>query len=188
MSQELILRPVMSLDKVREWVTDSELRQAEEFGAAKRAAEYLTWRAVIRERLGLGVQIEYDSIGAPFLVGSDTHISISHTDGWVAVVLSSERCAVDIECEQRDFNRVASRFVSQSELALGFDEALFGVIWCAKEVLYKYSGRVGLDFLRDIHILNIDIVKGKVLGCVGDEKPITMHLEVRDGLIVVCVM
>ena len=71
-------------------------------------------------------------------------------------MISDRPCAVDIESETRRFTRAAAHFLTPAEAALGDDPRVAGVVWCAKETLYKLARRRGLDLLRDLAIIRID--------------------------------
>ena len=121
----------------------------EQYGSASRRCEVLAWRAIVRRELGAEVAISHDDYGAPKVDKPNIHISVSHSRDRVAVLFSSGVCAVDIESVERDFRRVASRYLSAEEQALAEQYDLFGAMWCAKEAMYKYHRRGGIDFLRD---------------------------------------
>lgn len=142
------------------------------FGAlydnARRRAEAAAWRAAVREKLGREVDIYYNEVGAPMVSGSgaEYHINVTHTSKFAAVIFSDWRCAIDMEDFTRSFDRVADRFISPSEAALPESgHPLFKcAVWCAKEALYKYAGRKGIDLLRDMKITATDIGGGKISG------------------------
>ena len=89
------------------------------------------------------------------------------------------------ESETRRFTRAAAHFLTPAEAALGDDPRVAGVVWCAKETLYKLARRRGLDLLRDLAIERIDFAAGEVVGRIRGGEPIPMRLELREGLIVV---
>lgn len=177
------------LEVLRREVTDEEWQRAGRMNPVSRRAEWLAWRAIVRERLGRDVSITYDPVGAPQVdVG---HIGVSHTKDWVAVVWSSERrCAVDIESASRDVSHVSSRFVSKEEHRLSdTSNPLFTIsVWCAKEALYKYAGEPGLDLLNDIRIVSSDLAAGKMIGSVGNiPLLVVVELHFRDGLVIAAI-
>ena len=135
MTHRCILAPLASPDTLRGQVTDADWA-----AAARRRAEYLTWRAVVYRELG-AVPIGYDAAGGPVLIGDPRHIGVSHGGGHAAVVISDRPCAVDIESETRRFTRAAAHFLTPAEAALGDDPRVAGVVWCAKETLYKLARR-----------------------------------------------
>ena len=163
------------------WVTSDELAEAGRFVREGRRREYLTWRAVVRRELGADVRIAYDAAGAP-VVDRD---GVSHCRGRVAVCLSDVPCAVDIEPEARDFSRAAPRYMSPSELALSGDPLLPAAVWCAKETLYKYARRPGLDLLHDLRVEAVDFAAGTVVGRIGGGEAIRLTLHRADGFITV---
>lgn len=183
MTSRCILVPLASPDALRGRVTEADWAAAAGF-PPRRQAEYLTWRAAVYRELG-AVRIGYDAAGGPVLIDDPRHIGVSHGGGWVAVVISDCPCAVDIESEARRFTRAAPHFLTAAEAALIADARAAGVVWCAKETLYKLARRPGLDLLRDLAIERIDFAEGTVVGRVCGGEPVAMRLELRDGLIVV---
>lgn len=107
--------------------------------------------------------------GAPFLMGENGRISITHTDHFLAVAtlpptpevdlsVFSERAAVGIDAERADREqtlRVRERFLSDEELnMIAKDDVRMNVMaWTAKEALYKAAMQEGLDWREDITII-----------------------------------
>ncbi len=187
--KKLIILPLDEAAEYRTLATPQECAAAAEFGSSRRRAEFLSWRGIVRHELGAGVGIFYDAAGAPHVDREGTYIGISHCDGYVAVAVSDEPCAVDIEPAGRDFMRIARRFAAPEELET-FDSPLrLGILWCAKEVMYKLSGRTGLDFRRDIflerEITAPDGLSGKLRGRICGGQPMELAFEIREGYILV---
>lgn len=132
--------------------------------------------------------IAYDETGAPVVPGREVHIGVSHCPGRVAVCISGAPCAVDVEPESRDFSRAAPRYMSLAERALSDDPLLPAAVWCAKETLYKYAGRPGLDMLYDLHVEAVDFEAGVVVGRIADGEPLRLSLKRADGFIVVYIL
>ena len=108
------------------------------------------------ERLAVYALVEqltqHNTAGKPFIAGS--HISISHTKGYAAVILSkTHEVAIDIEYISPRINRIADRFIRPDEQALTTEERL--LIWCAKETLYKYCSAEDLQFF-DMRVAHHD--------------------------------
>lgn len=188
MTPFLRIVPPMTAAETVPWTTADERAAAAAFGSERRRAEFLTWRAVVRRELGRDVRIEYNEMGAPLLIGCDVHISVSHCAGRVAVCFSQAPCAVDIEPETRNFSRTASRYMAPAERMLSDDPLLPGIVWCAKESLYKYSGRGELDFLTDLRIERVDMAGGTLTGRIADGEPVELTLRREEGYIVVCIL
>ena len=100
--------------------------------------------------------------------------SISHSHPYVAAVLSdAEECGIDIQCWHPNIERIAHMFLSEEELRLCASSSSGGSVptpregqreagrsrretitlaWSAKEAAYKWHGRRGADFIRDLPI------------------------------------
>ncbi len=144
--------------------------QAEQqFRSKSRIIEWTTVRVLLYTILGRQIQIQYNEQGAPMLPDYEgLHIGISHTKGYVAIVLS-EMFLVGIDVEQiepLDNNtdeggqriprvvRVKKHFIRNDE----FVESVVGILlcWSAKESVYKVLGREGVNFLEELKIHPFD--------------------------------
>lgn len=188
MMPRLLLEAPMTADATDPWTTPEERSRAATFRSERRRCEYLTWRALLRRELGPDLRIDYDALGAPILPDGEAFISVSHCDGRVAVLISSSRCAVDIEPSARNFSRVADRYMTPSECALSEDPLWPGYVWCAKEALYKYAGRRSVDFRGDLRIEAVDLAAGSLTGRIADGGPLTLSASCRDGFLVVTLL
>lgn len=116
-------------------------------------------------------EIGHFSTGAPFIFGSTSRISISHTNRILAVAslpktpetdLSrfSPRSAMGIDAELLDRSQVLKireRFLSDRELEMipKDDLPLHIIAWTSKEAIYKAALTPGLDFREGIRILEL---------------------------------
>ena len=91
--------------------------------------------------------------------------------------LRSDSPTVDIEPLARDFGRAAVRFASAEERQLSDSPLLLPALWCAKETLYKYSGRRNLDLLRDLRIERFDPDEGRMTGRICGESALEIGLR-----------
>ena len=125
-----------------------------------RRAEWLAVRLLVKQLFGAECEVAYHSTGAPYLKGSDVHISISHTRGYAAVAYHrAHPIGVDVECISSRVERIASRFTSEEEAAYidPYDEherTMYHLInWSAKETLYKlFSNSALAEFKEAFHI------------------------------------
>lgn len=111
------------------------------FKSSKRQKEWLGVRLLLKHVLGSNVQIAYKSSGAPFLINSNKHISISHSGTLVAITLSNEKVGIDLQIISDKPLKIKSRFLSNAEIQMmgGQLDALTAVkLWCAKEAVYKF--------------------------------------------------
>ena len=129
------------------------------YKSASRKSEWLAVRVLLKELTGSEMSISYRNSGAPYLPDSALHISISHTKGFAAVLLSPDKpVGIDIEyCSER-IHRIKSRFLSEDEFELlgvnpATDKLL--VCWSAKETVYKMMGQNSADLQNDIQIIEL---------------------------------
>lgn len=156
MSSRLIVEAIASEETLLALATAEDRAFVEQFGSAKRRCEVLAWRAMVRRELGDEVAISHDEYGAPQVDTPNIYISISHSRDRVALLISDTPCAVDIEDATRNFRNVASKYLSRTEQLLAERYDLFAEMWCAKEALYKYYRKGGLDYVEQILILGYD--------------------------------
>lgn len=164
------------------YLTGSDVEYARRFSAAKRRAAWHTWRGVVRKHIGAS-PIAYDATGAPVVEGGGVYLSVSHSADYVAVIISSERCAIDIESQMRNFEKVSSRFITPMEKALpeSGEDLFLGAVWCAKETMYKYAAHREIDFLDDMHILETDFSRNYMRGALREHNSgsvLTLDLSV----------
>lgn len=105
------------------------------YSASRRRLEVLVVRLLLREMEGDGVLLSHDDDGRPSLSNGHS-VSVSHTKGYAAVIISPERgVAVDVERLSDKVGRLTSRFMRDDETAATL--AVQTLHWCAKETLYK---------------------------------------------------
>lgn len=82
------------------------------------------------------------------------HVSISHTKGYAALIMSKKsEVAVDIEYMSDRVERIASKFLRKDERADSLDAKL--VHWCAKETVFKLFSEENLLF-EDMRVKPFD--------------------------------
>lgn len=152
----LLVEPIAPLAELEAKADVRDLQAVDGFTSVGRRAERLAWRRVLR-RVAPDAEVEYEPSGAPLLKNSPfTHISVSHSRTSVAVALSHSRCGVDIESLDRNFERVARRYITSTERALCAEAWWLAAAWCAKECAYKVVRRERIDFLHDITLCAVD--------------------------------
>lgn len=148
-------------DKER-YVSDIDRIQSD-----KRKQEWLAVRLLLKHLSGPEVAIGYNENGAPLLHNHPGNISISHTNGFVAVILSTRsNPGIDIEYRSERAWRLRKKYMGEAELKL-FDSPynqadnnkhpihvdLATLCWCAKETAYKALLQTEVDFIDHLHIL-----------------------------------
>lgn len=156
---------------------------------SRRRREILAVRCLLKSmKKGVEQRVEYDEEGAPRLAGQRECISISHTDGFVAVALDDSPCGIDIERRGQRVQRVVTHFLTDDELALltgmpDSDLALH-LAWSAKEAAYKVLGRDYYDLQHLTSVLQVDFERQLLLlGVVGRENPMKIGFRVTDDYV-----
>lgn len=135
-----------------------ELEVINSLSSGKRALHWLATRVLLRKMLNTAdyIDCQMDEHGKPYLVNSDTYISLSHSYDYAAVIISKgKQVGIDIELIKMKIKSIKHKFLSDVELAqkqIGDNTNGLYVAWCAKEAIYKWNGKKGLEFKQHIHI------------------------------------
>ena len=120
-----------------------------DFNTEKRKKEWIASRLLLNE-INPNYSISYNAFGAPEL-SNGSFISISHSKGLVAIIISQQQVGIDIEEMSEKALRVSSKFVSTNNLkALTAEKAT--LIWCCKEAVFKWHQKGKVDFIADIKL------------------------------------
>ncbi len=129
---------------------------ASRFRTTHRQMEWLAVRVLLYQMLGEEKEITYAPTGKPYLADGSSHISISHTKGYVAVILDSAGgVGIDIEQYGNRIHKVAYKFMRDDEAPLAWQgDDTWGLLlhWSAKEVMFKCMDADGVDFRDHLYI------------------------------------
>lgn len=120
----------------------------------KHRLEFLASRAAL---VSLGIDLDkvlFNDNGAPYLT-DHRYCSISHTDGYSAVVVSEYKIGVDVEIYKDKIIRIASKFVHPAEDFVNKSKNHLKILtrlWTIKEAIYKAFGTPGIRFSKDIQV------------------------------------
>ena len=128
------------------------------FTAVSRKLEWLAVRVLLYTMLGEEKEIHYYSNGGPYLADGSFSISISHTKGYVAVLLSEpgKRVGIDIECYSERVRKVAHKFMREDEkksLFKGTETWSLLLHWSAKDTMFKCMNASDVDFREHLHVM-----------------------------------
>jgi len=108
--------------------------------------------------------------GKPILIDNSYFFSISHTNEYVAAIVSKhENVGIDIEKVSSKIMGVLKRVLSNSELNT-IDKQNWAetyqaeiLMWCIKEAVYKWLGEKNISFQNDINVVEIDNVNKRAI-------------------------
>ena len=145
----------------------SEMKSTlDRFRNASRRLEWLASRALIYKITGCIPQVEYNESGQPYIPNLNKNISITHTDGYAAIVVGNCQTGIDIERPLERILRVSERFIHPNEKKyISSEKAIYynTLIWCAKETLYKIIAQQGVIFNEELEVLPFSIENEGVL-------------------------
>ena len=122
------------------------------------------------------VIIDHNSNGQPLLDGF--HISISHTNGYACVLLSTQKVvAIDIEYRSDRIERIRSKFLRSDEAFTSIEDLL--LVWSAKETLYKYFSEDDLMY-NEMKVESISDSFLSMINLKTNEKKMVSYLSTPD--------
>lgn len=125
------------------------LQEMQRFVSERRKLEWLSVRVLLYSMLQEDKEIAYSPEGKPLMADNSSFISISHTKGYVAVILSYVHpVGIDIEQYGQRVHRVADRYIRSDErvevgcvadMPLNQDDKTWSLLlhWSAKETIFK---------------------------------------------------
>lgn len=138
----------------------------------KRRLELLGARVLLKTLSGGEKRVLHAPSGKPFLEGDRRRITISHTNGYVAVgIHGSASPGIDVERFGEKVRKVMPRFVRDDEMPdrklMDDREYLCQLLlhWSAKETMYKVLEQEEVDFIQHLRVRPFRLAsKGEIAG------------------------
>ncbi len=152
--------------------------------------EKLAVRALLNKIFEEKVYLGHHDNGAPFIHNNLTHISITHTTRYVAIITHpTEDVGIDIESLERDFSPVEKKALSEEEiedLSLRHRNEQLAIYWCAKEALFKRMSQHGVNFAKQMEIERFHLEEEGDLSATfiskdGEEEEFELQYEIFDN-------
>lgn len=122
----------------------------------KRRIEHIAGRYLLQH---VEAEFPIHSIGKdehdkPRIPNDEFHFSISHSWPYVAVAVDPVyEAGIDIQTWHPRIGQIAGKFLSAEEQeTMCHDNRYYTLAWCAKEAVYKWNGRRGIDFKEHLPI------------------------------------
>ena len=137
----------------------------------------------------------YDETGKPHL-HDGRHISITHSHGFSAIVLSDTNIGIDMEMQREKIRIIADKFTAPLEETYLDREAQdyipkLTVIWGAKEAIFKVRNEIGISFKDHIALLPFETTDKNataILSFNETETPFQIYFEEIKGFTLVYVI
>jgi 4'-phosphopantetheinyl transferase EntD len=148
-----------TLDELRALLPDQGAMYTHELNAFKsdsRKIEWLAVRVLLFTLTGENEPVHYHSSGKPYFARGKAYLSISHTKGYVSVIVSkTNEVGIDIEKISERVHKVAHKFVRDDEFLpedpIQKTQALL-LIWAAKETMFKCMDEEAVDFREHLYV------------------------------------
>lgn len=132
----------------------------------RRKQERLAEWALVRMAFGENAQLEHYSNEAPYVVGFQGFVSISHSHQYVVLAINSfVPIGVDIELKGERVLRIVNHFAQSKEFISLQDEQqkiqYFSLLWSAKESIFKSFGTSIINRMTDYAISPFDFCAEK---------------------------
>ena len=137
-------------------IPNDELEELYLTRSEARRKEKLAVRALLNTVFEEKVYLGHHDNGSPFIQNNSIHISITHTNRFVAIITHpTEDVGIDIESLKRDFSAVEKKALSEDEredLSDTHRNLQLAIYWCAKEAIYKRMSQHGVDFAKQMEV------------------------------------
>ena len=157
-----------------------------------RAREKKGLQQLLKHYFNKDVELIYDNNGKPFINNENVHISVSHSHHLLALIVSHQNVAIDVELISEKVERVKTKFLNDQELIETeiADNKILTTYWCAKETLFKYLGLKGKSLKNDFIVskFNFSTEEGRISGFIDVnklKKEITLRYFMKDNFVVV---
>ena len=181
-SREVFNTPISDVVRLNKFIANSGVCSRREADTLIEAG-VVTVNGVVVTELGTKVNVHEDDIrfngerlkgeekmylnhhdnGKPYLENCVTNISITHTDKYVAIIISDyDELGIDIESLERDFTAVEKKALSEDEIDDLDDEKKneqLAIYWCAKEAIFKRMSQNRVDFAEQIEVEKFNVRK-----------------------------
>ena len=175
-------------------IPNDELEELFIIKSEARRREKLAVRALLNTIFEEKVYLGHHDNGSPFIQNNLTHISISHTNRFVAIITHpTEDVGIDIESIERDFSAVEKKALSEEEREDLGDKKRnlqLAIYWCAKEAIYKRMSRHGIDFAKQMEVEKFNPkdegeIEATFIDKDGSEEEFELNYEVFDNHVIV---
>lgn len=167
-------------DEVR--LTDMNMVRLMSMKSEQHQRGFLSVRKLLNYAGYSDFDLTYDATGKPHL-NDGRHISISHSHGFSAILLSNTAAGLDLELMRDKIVRIADKFTSDEEEkyldpAAPDYVAKLTVAWGVKEAIFKIRNEIGISFKDHITTFPFDLGSGSATARLDFEN-VHRHFDVK---------
>ena len=144
-------------------VPTDEMEEISLFRNENQRRQKLAVRALLNEVFEEKMYLNHHDNGKPYLENCVTNISITHTDKYVAIIISDDdELGIDIESLDRNFAPVEQKALSEDEIDDLDDDKKneqLAIYWCAKEAIFKRMSQNRVNFAEQIEVEKFNLKK-----------------------------
>ena len=144
-------------------VPTDEMEEISLFRSESQRRQKLAVRALLNEVFEEKMYLNHHDNGKPYLENCVTNISITHTDKYVAIIISDDdELGIDIESLDRNFAPVEEKALSEEEIDDLDDDKKneqLAIYWCAKEAIFKRMSQSRVNFAEQIEVEKFNLKK-----------------------------
>ena len=144
-------------------VPTDEMEEISLFRNENQRRQKLAVRALLNEVFEEKMYLNHHDNGKPYLENCVTNISITHTDKYVAIIISDDdELGIDIESLDRNFAPVEEKALSEEEIDDLDDDKKneqLAIYWCAKEAIFKRMSQSRVNFAEQIEVEKFNLKK-----------------------------
>ncbi len=137
------------------------LQYSSKFKNPLRRKQILLEGIILKQLFGTHVQLFHYPSGQPYVSLPEQirpyfpqcHISISHSNEFLAIALGFSPVGIDMENLNRNFERIKHKFIARDELIPDMNKKFLALLWSSKEAVYKLWAKKGLSFKQNIKII-----------------------------------
>lgn len=149
--------------------------------AGRRAHEREAVGRLVDRAFGPGTTLSHRADGAPYIAGSEWHISVSHCSGLAILAVDpTAPVGVDIETPREQLLRISGKFLDRREHQLfGGSISLLLRAWTAKEAVFKAAG------ISDLTISEVTLSDDQHSAQARGKRFAVRHIEIAEAVIAI---
>ena len=150
-----------------------EKKQLEKISHLQRKKQSIAAKLILNELLQKKITILYEK-QTPYCE-EHPNISISHSDKYSAVLISTKKIGIDLQKEERKIENIKNKFLHEKEKNIKYSLKELHYIWTSKEAIYKTIKNERCSFKENV-FLTKDMKNGYYI---NKSKKIEFDIEIQ---------